>query len=514
MIHTVIMFDKKTKEIFTRIQFWNIPITEENYRDFFDGVKDLEESSTIDDETPLFIGEGSHRVFHKSLMDNNYILTFWTDGKDEDRVINLKIRNASEKILQTVKESSIETVRLTFRNILGDTILTKFKISFIGSGGVGKTTLFKLLFGKKMTSGYSPSPGVTVSGDTFDFGTFRIHLWDFPGQVVFQDQWEFFLRGTDAIFLVTDSSFLNVMKTRGLMKKLKNDIPAVPLFIVANKQDLKESMQAMKIQRLLGQKTIPMIAAPIKEERDTQREYFLNILLEIACKSVNIEKPDVPLKDIVLVSGEEITSFDQAKTEDISWDSSEDDTRPIVFLLLKKEDNHRDVLCHLSYQKNRDIGDVVNLITALDKEDNLSVVEHGSGLVYLESSEDFDSVFVVNNNRNEVFYRDVLKRILNGVELSMAIDDTIMEQYVFECLFDVPLVVLSEHHILQQKDSLIYKFENELLNQIMERVWNEFETRQKVWDVAKKLKIPLVTLFGMLQIMIHTQSLEFIEPEE
>ena len=513
MIHRVLLFNKKTKELLADMQFWKVLITDEDTSDFFNGLEDIESSPNIDNEMPLFVDEGKHRVYHRSLMNNKYLLTFWTDGKNEDKTINGQIKKASENIIQTLRESSIDVVKQTFRNVLGDTVFTKFKICFVGSGGVGKTTLFKLLFGKQFTVGYSPSPGVTISGDSFDFGTFKIHLWDFPGQVVLQPQWDFFLKGTDAIFLVTDSSFRNVIKTKGLMKKIKDDAPAVPLFVVANKQDLMESMQAMKIQRLLGQKTIPMIAAPLKENRDEQREFFLDILLEIACKSAGVDKPDVSVKDVILVSGKEVESFEEEKTPDVAW-QDEVDNKPKMFLLLKKVDDIREIIGWIPYETNQNVSDLVNLITALEKEDPLKELKYEGGKVHLHASEHFEALFVVNNSQNEELYRSALRRITNAMELSLvSVDsDPILEQYILECLVDVPVVALNGKHVLERTKKDLFGFSHPMLNRLIERVAKAFAIKSRVEDVAETIGMPKVAFYGMVQLLIHIGSLVYAEP--
>ena len=171
-------------------------------------------------------------------------------------------------------------------------------MSFVGSGGVGRSTLLRLLFGKEPApGGYTPTINVAVdSSETIQFGTFLVTVWDFAGQAVFQDLWSFYFSGTDVIFLVTDSSFRNVMQTKSLLRTIRKEAPAVPLFIIANKQDLPESMKAEKIKRLLGAPTFQMVATD-----KTRREEFIRLMLEVSAKTVGVTLPDLPISEMITV---------------------------------------------------------------------------------------------------------------------------------------------------------------------------------------------------------------------
>ena len=295
MIHNVLIIDSQDGHVITRVRFWKIDFLDNYIQEFLAGHRDLTNTEGLASDTPIYVDR--HKVFH-SPINEEMLLLFVTDGRDEDRVIRYKVREGASRIATALRGNSISYIRDNLDDILGELIFTHFKVSFVGSGGVGKSTLLRLLFGKEPApGGYVPTINVAVdSSETIQFGTFMVTIWDFAGQAVFQDLWGFYFQGTDVIFLVTDSSFRNVMQTKTLLRNIRKEAPAVPLFIIANKQDLPESMKAEKIQRLLGSSTFPMVATD-----KARRDEFIRLMLEVAAKTVGVQLPDLPLSEMITV---------------------------------------------------------------------------------------------------------------------------------------------------------------------------------------------------------------------
>jgi ADP-ribosylation factor related protein 1 len=296
MIHNVLLIGKEQGNVVVRTRFWKIDFEDSDISDFLRGFVDLQNTQGLSPDTPVFVAE-KHKVFH-SEVDGEMLLLFVTDGRDEDRTIQYKVREGASRISTALRGNSMGYIRDNLDEILGELIFTRFKVSFVGSGGVGKSTLLRLLFGKEPApGGYTPTINVAVdSSETIQFGTFLVTVWDFAGQAVFQDLWSFYFSGTDVIFLVTDSSFRNVMQTKSLLRNIRKEAPAVPLFIIANKQDLPESMKAEKIKRLLGAPTFQMVATD-----KTRREEFIRLMLEVAAKTVGVTLPELPISEMITV---------------------------------------------------------------------------------------------------------------------------------------------------------------------------------------------------------------------
>ena len=292
----MLLIENADGNVVVRTRFWKIDFLEHDIAEFLAGYRDLESTEGLSPDTPVFVAE-KHKVFHGS-VDGDMTLLFVTDGRDEDRVIQHRVREGAARVSTALRGNSIGYIRDNLDDILGELIFTRFKVSFVGSGGVGKSTLLRLLFGKEPApGGYVPTINVAVdSSETIQFGTFLVTVWDFAGQSVFQDLWSFYFSGTDVIFLITDSSFRNVMQTKSLLRNIRKEAPAVPLFIIANKQDLPESMKAEKIKRLLGAPTFAMVATD-----KSRREEFIRLMLEISAKTVGVTLPDLPISEMITV---------------------------------------------------------------------------------------------------------------------------------------------------------------------------------------------------------------------
>jgi small GTP-binding protein len=477
LIHNVLLVEKADGNVVVKTRFWKIDFLENDVKDFLTGHHDLLNTEGLAADTPVFISE-KHKVFHGP-VDGDMLLLFVTDGRDEDRVIQHKVREGAARISTALRGNSIGYIRDNLDDILGELIFTRFKVSFVGSGGVGKSTLLRLLFGKEPSpGGYVPTINVAVdSSETIQFGTFLVTVWDFAGQAVFQDLWSFYFSGTDVIFLITDSSFRNVMQTKSLLRNIRKEAPAVPLFIMANKQDLPESMKAEKIKRLLGAPTFAMVATD-----KTRREEFIRLMLEVAAKSAGVQLPELPISEMITIrrgsedidvqmtdgqsvpvkeGGFENVPFQEGSIAAISEtsiptgkeavaiaevaektaESTEldqqlvakvipDKSRILHMLLIVPKEGMPEVAYHLKYLDDEiDKHAVASLISALDSfggidaegsdsrsTDALETIEHEGNLVMIEKSEHFVIALIVTNDSEEDVQRSILTSLLVDIE--------------------------------------------------------------------------------------------------
>ncbi len=476
MIHNVLLIGKEQGNVVVRTRFWKIEFQEKDIADFLAGYRDIALTQGLAPDTPVFVAE-KHKVFH-SEVDGDMLLLFVTDGRDEDRAIQYRVREGASRISTALRGNSMGYIRDNLDDILGELIFTRFKVSFVGSGGVGKSTLLRLLFGKEPApGGYVPTINVAVdSSETIQFGTFLCTVWDFAGQAVFQDLWSFYFSGTDVIFLITDSSFRNVMQTKSLLRTIKKEAPAVPLFILANKQDLPESMKAEKIKRLLGAPTFPMVATD-----KARREEFIRLMLEVAAKTVGVTLPDLPISEMITVrrGTEDIaqpgavdskTKESVSGFEDVPYDTTtgttaststsgssstvvqttaqqdaytppaeqkmvtaavQERTKILHLMVIVQLDSVPDVVTHVSYvDEEIDQNAIASLISALDSfggidgrsadgstaTNALETIEHEGNLVMVEKSKNFVMALIVTNDSDEDDQRGMLNSILIELE--------------------------------------------------------------------------------------------------
>jgi small GTP-binding protein len=561
MIHNVLLIEKDTGSIVVSTRFWKIDFVESDVVEFLHGFKDLFATEGLSEDTPVFVGE--HKVFHH-LVGEDLILMLVTDGRDEDRVIKHKAREGASRIETALRGQSMGYVKDNLQDILGELIFTRFKISFVGSGGVGKSTLLRLLFGREPApGGYTPTINVAVdSSETIQFGTFLVTIWDFAGQAVFQDLWAFYFQGTDVIFLITDSSFRNVMQTKSLLRNIKKEAPAVPLFIIANKQDLPESMQSDKIKRLLGAPTFQMVATD-----KTRREEFIRLMLQVAAKTVGVQLPDLPVSEMITVrrrteevdaaqtridstedgyesvpyaeeqegsatsttvttpvSDTETASSTEPATEAEAVIEVSDPARILHMLLIVQREGMFEPSYHLDYStESIDVNAVTSLISALDsfsgidgdsggassKTEALENIEHEDNVVMVDKSEHFVLALVVTNDSQEAEHRKTMGSLLADIETLYSDtwtnwdgNTTVFEPSVFTILSKVPLRPVSLDYIARSREAgKPLPFENRDVGAVVVAVKSAIEGSATVGALVRSLDIPREQILGCLQIL-------------
>ncbi len=229
-------------------KFWIINVDKEEIRRFAFRVKTNQ---------MLLIEEiGSIKCIGQPLGRGVVILC--AEFVDEDTTLMEKIEKVAFEFRRVI---SYEEEFDAFMRKLDTYVTTKLKISLLGHGGVGKTTILHLLNGGKMPQTYIPTIGVDIQKvERTRIGTYELLLWDFAGQERFRKLWKTLFSRCRIVFLVTDSTLENVLQSRDILDFLKEHDSLNAVVIIANKQDLPGALQPSIVQRLLGIKTFGLIA--------------------------------------------------------------------------------------------------------------------------------------------------------------------------------------------------------------------------------------------------------------
>ena len=187
-------------------------------------------------------------------------IVFIVDKPDEDLIIKDKIRSVGEAFL--LKYGNIlddwdgnSDVFNEFDSIVRSVIKSVLKIVLLGSGGVGKTTISKLLKGETIPIEHIPTIGAGIS-ELLISGEVKLMVWDIAGQNRFRQIWEDFISGADIIFLVTDSTPDNLKETKTIYLLYKEKVePNCNFYAIANKQDLPNAISPKAVEEELNIKT-------------------------------------------------------------------------------------------------------------------------------------------------------------------------------------------------------------------------------------------------------------------
>jgi small GTP-binding protein len=139
----------------------------------------------------------------------------------------------------------------TMMNSLGLGNLDK-RILLVGLDAAGKTTvLYKLKLGDTVHT--IPTVGFNV--ETVQYKRLSFTMWDIGGQDKIRPLWRHYYDGTDAIIFVVDSNDRERIETvtDELHKMLQfQELDKACLLVLANKQDLPNSMTTTEIMQKMG----------------------------------------------------------------------------------------------------------------------------------------------------------------------------------------------------------------------------------------------------------------------
>jgi small GTP-binding protein len=224
------------------------------------------------------------------VVDDSYAFLLLLDQKESNREKEWRDRldYTSLILMETFLPAFIESrwypedpVFEKFQAILDDTYKTTLqaKICLIGEWGVGKSTILKLLANADPKVPPAPTIGVDIEKLRMELTYGTIALWDFSGQLKYRDLWRTQMGGSDIILLIVDSTDLTVQPSKQIILLVREVLPNVPLYVIANKQDLPKKYTPRKVASILGLPTLGLIA--IEPKQRTKLVKFLESALSL-----------------------------------------------------------------------------------------------------------------------------------------------------------------------------------------------------------------------------------------
>ncbi|NVM37517.1 MAG: GTP-binding protein [Candidatus Lokiarchaeota archaeon] len=233
-----------------------------------------------------------YRVSYITEKQANLIFLFVTSLTDKFENIKkelVKCKNEFLNIFEDILQHHFDAKTFEVFDPTIDSIHRNLrpKISLVGFSGVGKTTITKLIKADEIPMQHIP----TITGDiaTIRIGKLHFHLWDFAGQEQFSYLWNNFIKGSDAVLLITNSTLENVEKSKYFLELIKEQAPNAQSAVIGNKQDLGNAMNPVQIENVLGLKTYSMIALE-PQNRDKMIQIIADVL-EMSAEVSPLLKP-------------------------------------------------------------------------------------------------------------------------------------------------------------------------------------------------------------------------------
>jgi len=268
MLRNVIIFKEK-EVIYAREYGKSLP--DETLYPLIESLKDYLRNFAVD--IVDFMHVINFKICYATNREHNLLFILVCDPTDKDDSIRDEIEYIRHKFLNKFTEPLSQGITdpNAYKEIEKDVKISKSelrpKISLVGFSGVGKTTITKLIKEEEIPTRHIPTITGYISEITV--GDFEMYLWDLAGQVRYAEVWAQFMRGSDVIILIVDSTEQNVYESRFFIELCRKEAPYARVAVIANKQDLPGALSPEQISDILdcgiyGYKVTPLVAIDVK----------------------------------------------------------------------------------------------------------------------------------------------------------------------------------------------------------------------------------------------------------
>jgi len=211
-------------------------------------------------------------VYDKAL---NLFVLFITDITDDYNKIKLELLKCKDEINNLleygINKNSKRNLDLLINNIYKN--LPPI-IALLGNKGVGKTEIVNLVKSNKFP--IKKDTSISAEIITFKLGELYYNIKDFTGEEDFIFLWKNFIKDSNAVLIVTDSSLYDIEKAKLFLKLVKEENPNAYMGIVSNKRDINKAFSIHQIEEIFGVKSYPIIAI-----EKSNREKLIEIIFEV-----------------------------------------------------------------------------------------------------------------------------------------------------------------------------------------------------------------------------------------
>jgi small GTP-binding protein len=294
----------------------------------------------------------------------------------------------------------------------------KPKIAVVGFSGVGKTTIKNLIKQDKIPIRHIP----TISGDiaTIKISKLEFKLFDFAGQDQFSYLWKGFIKGSNAVLIVTDSTPENVERSRFFLKLINQEAPYARSAIIGNKQDLNGAMKIEDIENILGLKAYGMIA-----NRSENRDKMIGIIADVL--EMDIDESPL-LKDTVRKIKSQFPLESNVKDKIIYEDSAE--LKPVISIITPKKEKNESLINEIKHEREPKYIKSVNLPLDLCNE----LVKEIKGVKidnHLDTHYKMISSTIKTLNKNQQYnYADFKRSYFDYLANKFRVKNVVLKQFL------------------------------------------------------------------------------------
>ncbi|MHA1899378.1 MAG: hypothetical protein DRO88_10930 [Promethearchaeia archaeon] len=215
----------------------------------------------VEDYRLIFLEAGPEAillsVFHYEVETNNVLPYSFLIAEKISKILDKETKYISLSVPKLQLSSDISLSAKKIKNMkLNEKQIQKelkkkkklrFKLVVMGDPNVGKTTLINRFVTNQFHSEYKPTLGISITNQEYYLQGFEdkilnFMIWDLAGQKFFQRVRKAYYRGANAVFIVYDTTNRESFESvEGWSKDIKEVLPEVPIIILGNKIDLKES---------------------------------------------------------------------------------------------------------------------------------------------------------------------------------------------------------------------------------------------------------------------------------
>jgi len=295
----------------------------------------------------IFCESGSEHVLvsilnHTALVDDVFPYTYLTADKVA-RIIDGELP-VSPVIPKVKRDTELEKIKrkMEYYQSKPHSPEYVYKLSLIGDGGVGKTSMAQRYVHGIFNADYKATIGTYISKKECEFkelGTsIRFMIWDLAGQSQFERLWPDYLTDSRVGIIIFDitnlESFKHIKKWHDIIKRVA--LPHIVLILVGNKVDLKDSRvvsteKGMNLAKELG---IYYMETSAKTNQNIE-EVFEWIALQIINQNIEDVKDNLFDKQIeegikYVISSPQLKILNQYFTKQLDYCIGKSGTTEII----------------------------------------------------------------------------------------------------------------------------------------------------------------------------------------